>query len=262
MLLVSAARRPLARRRPTGRVRAAARPNLGPRTEAARSARRRALASPRAAYPSLLPLDRVARAIVAAYVALGEIRRRRGRVARAHPARGRHDPLRPDRPATPRERRCWRRRSRRRSAPALGQRYVVSRPIWPADRSAGSVGWRALTFRAAARHRLAPGALRPRHAQGPRDRLPRRVDAPTWPRASCCSPGARPLPAATNSRAPRRPARATSPAGACSGISPSSMGARSSVPGARRASVLAMARLPRRRAGVLLDTRAVAQGDV
>jgi hypothetical protein len=31
--------------------------------------------------------------------------------------------------------------------PASGQRYVVSRPRWPEDRSAGSVIWRALTFR-------------------------------------------------------------------------------------------------------------------
>jgi hypothetical protein len=34
-------------------------------------------------------------------------------------------------------------------SPASGQRYVVSRPKWPDDRTAGRVIWRALTFRSA-----------------------------------------------------------------------------------------------------------------
>jgi superfamily II DNA or RNA helicase len=101
----------------------------------------------RGAYPTLLPLDRVARAVVAAYVALGEIGHDAG------------DSL----ALTPRDGglvRCALTAGNSREnallasaldeaiTPASGQRYVVSRPMWPEDRGAGSVIWRALSFRA------------------------------------------------------------------------------------------------------------------
>ncbi len=100
----------------------------------------------RDAYPPLLPLDRTARAIVAAYVALGEI----------SPAAG--DSL----ALTPRAGglvRCALSAGDAREngllaaaldeaiSPAISQRYVVSRPVWPDDRGGVTVVWRALTFR-------------------------------------------------------------------------------------------------------------------
>jgi hypothetical protein len=100
----------------------------------------------RIAYPSLLPLDRVARAVVAAYVALGEI----------DPAAGESLALTP-RPGGLVRCALTKGNSQENAllaaaldeaiSPALGQRYVLSRPSWPDDRSAGSVIWRALTFR-------------------------------------------------------------------------------------------------------------------
>jgi superfamily II DNA or RNA helicase len=100
----------------------------------------------RSAYPSLLPLDRVARAIVAAYVALGEI----------DPAAGESLALTPRAGGLVRcaltsgnshENALLAAALEEAISPASGQRYVVSRPTWPNDRSAGRVIWRALTFR-------------------------------------------------------------------------------------------------------------------
>ena len=100
----------------------------------------------RSAYPSLLPLDGVARAIVAAYVALGEIDTAAGESLALTPREGGLV-------------RCALTMGNSHEnallaaaldeaiRPASGQRYVVSRPKWPEDRSAGSVIWRALTFR-------------------------------------------------------------------------------------------------------------------
>ena len=101
----------------------------------------------REAYPERLPLDRAARAIVAAYVALNEIA----------PAAGASLTL------TPRAGgivRCALSAGDAREnglvtsaldeaiSPALAQRYVVSRPVWPRSRHARTVAWRGLTFRA------------------------------------------------------------------------------------------------------------------
>ena len=101
----------------------------------------------RAAYPAVLPLDRAARAIVAAYVALGEIRaaagdslaltpRAGGLVRCALPAGNAH------------ENGLLAAALEEAISPAVGQRYVVSRPAWPAARRPRTVVWRALTFRA------------------------------------------------------------------------------------------------------------------
>jgi hypothetical protein len=100
----------------------------------------------RSAYPSLLPLDRVARAIVAAYVALGEIDTaageslaltpRVGGLVRCALTMGNSN-----------ENALLAAALDEAIRPASGQRYVVSRPRWPEGRSAGSVIWRALTFR-------------------------------------------------------------------------------------------------------------------
>jgi superfamily II DNA or RNA helicase len=158
VLLVSASRLPLAHRVPRERDAEAgtaasadvsgllldpsAGPPPNPRGPLAAVRTRRL----RSAYPSLLPLDRVARAIVAAYVALGEIDTAAGESLALSPREGglvrcaltvgnSH------------ENALLAAALDEAISPASGQRYVVSRPKWPDDRSAGSVIWRALTFR-------------------------------------------------------------------------------------------------------------------
>ena len=101
----------------------------------------------RNAYPALLPLDRVARAIVAAYAELGQIRAaaaaslaltpRAGGLVRCALSAG--DAGENGLLAVALDEAI---------SPAIGQRYVVSRPVWPEDRAARTVFWRAVTFRA------------------------------------------------------------------------------------------------------------------
>jgi superfamily II DNA or RNA helicase len=106
--------------------------------------RTRALA---AAYPDVLPLPRVARAVVAAYVALGEIRPTAGASLAIAPRPGglvrcaltAGDAAENGRFAGALEEAL---------SPALGQRWVIGRPTWPAGRRPRTVVWRALTFRA------------------------------------------------------------------------------------------------------------------
>jgi superfamily II DNA or RNA helicase len=101
----------------------------------------------RSAYPPTLPLDRVARAVAHAYVALGEIRPAAGASLSLSPRPGgvvrcalsagdAHENARLaaalDEALTP----------------ALGQRYVISRPVWPAELKRRTASWRALTRRA------------------------------------------------------------------------------------------------------------------
>jgi len=99
-----------------------------------------------AAYPEVLPLPRVARAVAAAYVRLGElsaeaaaslvIAPRPGGLVRCALSRG-----------NALENSRFSRALEEALSPALGQRYVIGRPVWPSGRSRGSVAWRALTFR-------------------------------------------------------------------------------------------------------------------
>ena len=106
------------------------------------------LDSARAAYPEVLPLDRVAQAIVDAYVALGEIAPESGASLTLSPRAG--GLIRCALPAgDARENGLLAAALEEAISPAFGQRYVVSRPVWPSDRSGGAVAWRALTFRAA-----------------------------------------------------------------------------------------------------------------
>jgi superfamily II DNA or RNA helicase len=100
----------------------------------------------RSAYPSLLPLDRVARAIVAAYVALGEIDTAAGESLALTPRAGGLVRCALT-TGNSHENALLAAALDEAISPASGQRYVVSRPKWPEDRSAGSVIWRALTFR-------------------------------------------------------------------------------------------------------------------
>jgi superfamily II DNA or RNA helicase len=98
------------------------------------------------AYPTILPLDRVARAIVDAYVALGDIGERSAASLTLTPRAGGIV-------------RCWmpggnaQENAKLAAAldeainPALNPRYVVSRPAWPVGRRPSAVAWRALTFR-------------------------------------------------------------------------------------------------------------------
>jgi superfamily II DNA or RNA helicase len=98
-------------------------------------------------YPELLPLDRVAVAIVAAYVALEQIRPaaaeslaltpRAGGIVRCSLTAG--DSVENGLLASALDEAI---------SPALGQRYVISRPTWPGMRRARTVVWRGLTFRA------------------------------------------------------------------------------------------------------------------
>jgi superfamily II DNA or RNA helicase len=104
------------------------------------------LASARIAYPEVLPLDRAAEAIVAAYMALGEIRAAAGASLALSPRAG--GLIRCALPAgDARENGLLAAALEEAISPAFGQRYVVSRPVWPAERSGGAVAWRALTFR-------------------------------------------------------------------------------------------------------------------
>jgi len=99
----------------------------------------------RNAYPPLLALDRVARAIVATYVALGEIgfaagsslalTPRAGGLVRCALSAG-----------DARENGLLAAALDEAINPAAGQRYVVSRPVWPEHRGGFAVFWRALTF--------------------------------------------------------------------------------------------------------------------
>jgi hypothetical protein len=100
----------------------------------------------REAYPERLPLDRSARAIVAAYVALNEIT----------PAAGASLTLAPRAGGIVRcslsagdahENGLVTSALDEAISPALGQRYVISRPLWPRSRHARTVAWRGLTFR-------------------------------------------------------------------------------------------------------------------
>ena len=112
-------------------------PSLGLRTKAAR-----------AAYPAVLALDRVAQAVAAAYAALGEIRREAAASLVLTPRPGgmlRCVLMDGD----VRENALFAAALDEAISPALGQRYVVSRPLWPAGRARRTVAWRALTFRAA-----------------------------------------------------------------------------------------------------------------
>ena len=100
----------------------------------------------RNAYPPLLPLDRVARAIVAAYAALGEIdpaaadsltlTPRAGGLVRCALSAG-----------DARENGLLAAALDEAISPAVGQRYVVSRPVWAEDLAAFTVCRRSLTFR-------------------------------------------------------------------------------------------------------------------
>ncbi len=104
------------------------------------------LAAAARAYPTVLPLDQVAAAIVDAYAALGEISpsaaaslvltpRAGGTFRVALPA---GDYPENARLATALEQAI---------SPASSPRYVVSRPSWPAGITAGAARWRALTLR-------------------------------------------------------------------------------------------------------------------
>lgn len=98
------------------------------------------------AYPAVLSLPRVARAIAAAYVALGEVSPaaagslvlapRPGGLVRCALTAG--DAAENGRFSAALDEAL---------SPALGQRYMISRPCWPAGRGRGAVRWRALTFR-------------------------------------------------------------------------------------------------------------------
>ncbi|MEV4418965.1 DEAD/DEAH box helicase family protein [Patulibacter sp. NPDC049589] len=99
------------------------------------------------AYPAVLPLDRVARAVADAYRALDEIRGaaadslviapRPGGLVRCVLSAGDAE-----------ENRRFADALEEALSPALGQRYVVSRPTWPVGRRRRTVVWRALTRRA------------------------------------------------------------------------------------------------------------------
>ena len=97
-------------------------------------------------YPTVLPLDRVARAVVDTYVALGEIGERSGVSLTLSPRAG--GIVRCSMPAGNAAE-----NARLASAldeaisPAINPRYVVSRPAWPAGARPGTVVWRALTFK-------------------------------------------------------------------------------------------------------------------
>jgi hypothetical protein len=104
------------------------------------------LAAARVAYPEVLPLDRVAEAIVAAYAALGEIRPASAASLALSPRAG--GLIRCALPAgDARENGLLAAALEEAISPAFGQRYVVSRPLWPASLGGGAVAWRALTFR-------------------------------------------------------------------------------------------------------------------
>jgi hypothetical protein len=98
------------------------------------------------AYPTVLPLDRVARAIVDAYVALGEIGERSAASLTLTPRAG--GTVRCSMPVGDATE-----NGRLAAAldeainPALNPRYVVSRPSWPVGRRPIAVAWHALTFR-------------------------------------------------------------------------------------------------------------------
>jgi superfamily II DNA or RNA helicase len=98
------------------------------------------------AYPPTLPLDRVARAIVAAYVSLGEVRPsaaaslsltpRPGGIVRCALSAG-----------NAAENAQLTASLDEALSPGAGQRYVISRPVWPAGLTPGRARWRALTGR-------------------------------------------------------------------------------------------------------------------
>jgi hypothetical protein len=101
----------------------------------------------RAAYPARLPLDRAAQAIVAAYVALKEISPDAAQSLALTPRAG--GIVRCSLPAgDARENGLLAAALEEAISPALGQRYVISRPAWPEGRTGRTVVWRALTFRA------------------------------------------------------------------------------------------------------------------
>jgi hypothetical protein len=97
-------------------------------------------------YPTILPLDRVARAIVDTYVALGEIGERSSASLTLTPRAG--GIVRCSMPAGNAAE-----NARLASAlddaisPTSNPRYVVNRPAWPAGARPRTVVWRALTFK-------------------------------------------------------------------------------------------------------------------
>ncbi len=98
------------------------------------------------AYPAILPLDRVAAAVAAAYAALGEIRREAATSLALTPRAGgmlRCALIDGD----ARENSLLAAALDEAINPALGHRYVVSRPVWPAGRRPRTVVWRSLTSR-------------------------------------------------------------------------------------------------------------------
>jgi superfamily II DNA or RNA helicase len=104
------------------------------------------LAAARMAYLEVLPLDRAAAAIVDAYVTFGEIRAESGASLALTPRPG--GMIRCALPAgDARENGLLAAALEEAISPAIGQRYVVSRPVWPPERSSGAVALRALTFR-------------------------------------------------------------------------------------------------------------------
>ncbi len=98
------------------------------------------------AYPTILPLDRVARAIVDAYLALGEIGERSAASLTLTPRAG--GIVRCSMPAgnAPENAKLAAALDEAIN-PALNPRYVVSRPAWPVGRRPSAAVWRALTFR-------------------------------------------------------------------------------------------------------------------
>src|SRR4029077_13853857 len=104
------------------------------------------LRAARNAYPEVAPLDRIAQAIVAAYVALGEISATAGASLALTPRAG--GTIRCALPAgTSAENAKLVDALDEAITPALGQRYVISRPVFPASLSSTAAALRALTFR-------------------------------------------------------------------------------------------------------------------
>ena len=102
----------------------------------------------RDAYPEVAPLDRIARAIVGAYVALEEIGPAAAASLALTPRAG--GTIRCALPGgTSAENGRLVDALEEAISPALGQRYVISRPVWPSGRGAAGVALRALTFRTA-----------------------------------------------------------------------------------------------------------------
>lgn len=97
-------------------------------------------------YPTILPLDRVALAIVDAYVSLGAVRPEAAASLTLTPREG--GTIRCSMPAgNAAENALFAAALDEAINPAEKTRYVVSRPLWPVGRRPRTVVWRALTFR-------------------------------------------------------------------------------------------------------------------